>query len=216
MQLGVSLWLGKEAGLSYPAWCHHPHCPSLQLERGVFGDQPPGGAEELPWKLQSHVRSPEGIRLASGLMGRAVVQEWMRNRMVSRSEDVSDWSPCWEHCPEMTRKNQARKALLVAPSHFIFHLWGTKMLIPLSSSPGERAGSGMQPGASRPTQFRNITRCLFIWSSDLQWRRCHPDEKKKCLQIKLIFYHRSELFLICRLPYFYCMSCNGDSPSLGT
>ena len=181
MQLRVSFWLGTEAGLSYPAWCHHPHGPSLQFERGVFGDQPPGGAEEFPWKLQSRVRSPEGTRLASGLRGRAVVQEWMRNRRASRPEECQSWSPCWEHCPEMTRKNQARKALFVAPSLFIFHLWGTKILVPLSTSPGERAGSGMHPGASRPTQFRNIARCLFIWSSDLQWRHCHPDEKKKML-----------------------------------
>ena len=178
MQWGVSLWRGKEAGLSYPAWCHLPHCPGLQFERGVSGDQPPGGAEELPWKLQSHVRSPEGTRLASGLMRRAVVQEWMRNRRASRPEDVSELQPLLGALPR-DNQNQARKAWFVSPCLFIFHLWGTRMLVPLSTSPGERAGSGTHPGASRPTQFRNTARCLFIWSSDLQWRHCHPDEKKK-------------------------------------
>lgn len=119
------------------------------------------------------MRSPEGTRLASGLMGRAVVQEWMRNRRASRPEDVSELEPLLGALPRDNQSESGQEGI------FIFHLWGTRMLVPLSTSPGERAGSGMHPGASRPTQFRNIARCLFIWSSDLQWRHCYLDEKKK-------------------------------------
>ena len=61
------------------------------------------------------MRSPEGTRLASGLMGRAVVQEWMRNRRASRPEDVPELESLLGALPRDDQKESVQEGIICGP-----------------------------------------------------------------------------------------------------
>ena len=125
---------GKGNGTFVPNIISPPSLPQSSIWTWYFLCQSPGGAEEPPWKLQNPVRSPEGPRLASGWMGRVVVQEWRRNRRASRPEDVSELEPLLGTLPRDHQKESAKEALFGSSPLSIFHLWRTRILVPLSIS----------------------------------------------------------------------------------
>lgn len=55
---------------------------------------------------------PEGLRLASVLMERAIVHQWMRNKKGLQTRGCVRDRARWEPYSEISRKNQGKEALM--------------------------------------------------------------------------------------------------------